>query len=231
MKDIFGKAIFVIVILGIVVWVFSSKTGKEQSKVENEKLETKQHGETKQHDETKNIVSVMIAKHNAVADWRKSLGKKKRSLFDHIYTIEIQDALIKTDGRPILFFGGANDIVRKDDKYTVYFNNWLGSLIGADVHFILECTPDQINKIMSQSTDFFGNYAVISQIREVKKVRFQLTAQSLDSEEVDVDFAPSNVFMATGRCLDLVFVGDYEPIKLKGEQNDKEIGNIKGKNE
>ena len=219
MKDIVGKTIFAIVILGIVVWVFSSKTGEKQSKVENEKFETKQHGETKQHDETKNIVSAMIAKHNAVADWRKSLGKK--GMLDYAYTIEIQDSLIKTDGRPILFFGGANDIVRKNDKYMVYFSNWDGPLTCADVHFILDCTPDQINKIMSQPTDFLENYAVISQIGGVKKVRFQLAAKAYDSEEVDVDFTPSNVFMATGRCLDLVFVGDYEPKKLKGGQDNR----------
>ena len=193
--------------LGIVLWVLSSKITEKRSKIEKEKLETKQHVETK------NIVSAMIAKHNAVADWRKSLGEK--GMLDYAYTIEIQDALIKTDGRPILFFGGANDIVRKNDKYMVYFSNWDGPLTCADVHFILDCTPDQINKIMSQPTDFLENYAVISQIGGVKKVRLQLTAKShdseeVDSEEVDVDFAPSNVFMATGRCLDLVFVGDYD---------------------
>ncbi len=210
MKNLVGKAIFAIVILGIVFWVFSSKTTEKQSKIEKEKLETKQHVETK------NIVSAMIAKHNAVADWRKCFGEKGISLLDHTYTIEIQDALIKTDGRPILFFGSVNDIVRKDDNFVVYFSNLFDDLLGswspANVRFVLECTALQVDKILKKPTEKFNfnnNFAVIAQITEVKKNRFQLTADPSGNENIDIRFAPSNVFMATGNCLDLVFVGDY----------------------
>lgn len=201
MKKTLGKAAFLIVLLIIAFWFISIGTTEKRSKLKEQKLETEK------NIQTKNIVSGMIAKHNAITDWRKGLGREQPISLEHAYTIEVEDALIKTNGRPILFFGGINDIVSKEDKYLVYFSNWFDSITSADVHFILDCTPDQVNKIRSQPTELFENWAVISQITEVKRIRFDLIAESSSSDEVRVAFAPSNVFIAKGHCLDLVFVG------------------------
>jgi hypothetical protein len=58
------------------------------------------------------------------------------------------------------------------------------------------------------------DYAVIAEISQIKKVEFQLKGYSegYDSEgypEVRLDPEPSsNAFIAKGKCLDLLFVGE-----------------------
>ncbi len=223
MKDLFWKAIFAIVILGIAVWVFSNKTDEKQSKVKKEKLETKQ------YIETKNIVSEMIDKHNAITNWDKSFNSSDSiSLFaiNSAYSVEVEDALINTTGQPILFFARISDIARKDGNYVIYFSRLSGTMLGAyspaNITYVLECTALQVDKILKMPRDKFdfkSNFAVIAQVTEVKKNRFQLDVVPSGGETVDIQFAPSNIFIATGNCLDLVFVGDYKPINSLGVNN------------
>ena len=73
---------------------------------------------------------------------------------------------------------------------------------------------------MKQSIESDLNYAVITQISGVRKVSLELTAHadrliSYDDEysfEVDIssNLEPCDIFVATGRCLDLLFVEYYE---------------------
>lgn len=210
MKKILMRVLIVLVLLALAFWFISSKVNEKKSRAEKQKLETAKRSETK------NFVSTMAAEHNAVVEWGQALDKEGglSFRFNPTYTIEVEEALISTDNRPILFFAGIDDIVKKGDKYLVYFgnNNWLSNYSSADIKFVLDCTPDQVKKIMSQPTKQLENYAVISQIMEVKKVGFQLTASSSVYEEVNVELEPSNVFIATGHCLDLAFVGYYQQI-------------------
>ena len=203
---------------------FKLKSG--QLKTEKQKLETEKSIETKK------IVSTMVAEHNAVVEWRQALDKEGGLWLDSTYTIEAEEALIRTDSRPILFFGGINDIVKKGDKYMVYFGDkkWFNFLSSADIQFVLECTAQQVDKIMSESKkSFVDRFAVVAKISEVGKVRFQLTASSSGYEEIDVELEPSNVFIATGHCLDLVFVGDYELVDFLGVYSDGEVNKEKSK--
>jgi len=64
------------------------------------------------------------------------------------------------------------------------------------------------------------NYAVIAQISGVRKVSLELTAHAervssyYDEYSFEVDISsnlgPSNIFIASDRCLDLLFVDYYE---------------------
>lgn len=175
-------------------------------------------------------VQELCSKYNAVTNWRQN--SDANDLFQEMYTIQVEDALIRTDNRPILFYGSVKDIVRESDKYLVYFGSGglaqLLSLSGSgldsilnllypEIYFVLNCTPDQVEKILLKSAGYFEYYAVIAKIGEVKKVRFKLSADVGEHEE-DVSVyikSSSNVFIAKGKCLDLLFVGD-EP-EEKGE--------------
>ena len=161
-------------------------------------------------------VKELCSKYNAVTDWKQRIGKKEFG--EHTYTIEVEDALIRTDGRPILFNYGVYDIVRESDNYLVYFSvfstikamnhaiaSGLDFFLSCDVHFVLDCTADQVKQIINHPT---GCYAVIAQISEVEKVRFKLEGYSGKYEDVGVDLGTSDVFMAKGKCLDLLLVAD-----------------------
>lgn len=155
-------------------------------------------------------VQELCSKYNAVTDWKQRIGKK--GFGEHTYTIEVKDALIRTDGRPILFTYPVYDIVRESDKYLVCFSvsmldaifsgvvSDIDFFLSCDVHFVLDCTADQVKQIMNHSA---GCYAVIAQISEVEKVRFELSSGD-SGEKVRVE--TSDVFMAKGKCLDLLLV-------------------------
>jgi len=164
-------------------------------------------------------VQELCSKYNAVADWKQRIGKK--GFGEHTYTIEIEDALIRTEGRPILFTYPVYDIVRESDKYLVYFSvgstmesifhavaSGLDFFLSCDVHFVLDCTSDQVKQIINHPA---GRYAVIAQISEVEKIRFELSSGE-SGEKVHVE--TSDVFMAKGKCLELLLVAD----KPKEEQ-------------
>ena len=66
----------------------------------------------------KQAVSDMVKKHNAITDWEKNLNTYRS------YTIQVEDALIRSDNRPILFFGRVNDIAKKANKYFIHFSKF-----------------------------------------------------------------------------------------------------------
>jgi hypothetical protein len=61
--------------------------------------------------EIKQKVQQLCSRHNAVADWKESRVK---------YTVEMEEVLVGTDGRPVLLFASVQDIVRESEKYTLY---------------------------------------------------------------------------------------------------------------
>ncbi len=196
-----GKIAFGLILLAIAYWLLSSTISDKRVEAE------KQESETEKRLQIEKSVADMVDKHNAITDWKQDFDKKGLGLFEPTYTVEVEDALIRTDDRPIIFFAAVSDVVRETNKYSIHFRNWYGALLSADIHFILDCAPNQIKEIMLHRTGLFEKYAVIARVSEVKKVKLKATT-STNSDEVILE--PSNVFMAKGHCLDLIFVGNYE---------------------
>jgi len=168
-------------------------SGVSESKEEKSSLATVKTQNVTSKLQIRQNIKDLALKHNAVIDWKKSLGEKGSYGLYHTYTIEVEDALIRTDDRPILFFGSVNDIVRKDDSFIVYFSNWFNDLLGlyssANIRLVLESTDLQVDEILKKPTDkfsFSNNFAIIAQITEVEKIRFQLTAGSSGNENIDI---------------------------------------------
>jgi len=156
-------------------------------------------------------VQELCSKYNAITNWKQQLGKN--GFYGHTFTIEVEDALIRTEGRPILFYGTVNDIVRESDKYLVYFGFGFAAilrdtyyLLNEKVFFVLDCTQEQVEQITNNPAGIYDEYAVIAQISQVEKVRFELKSNAMSDEDVSVDLEPSDVFMAKGKCLDLLFI-------------------------
>jgi hypothetical protein len=202
-------------------------------KSETETRAKKHKAKTEKQIQTEKMLQDLVKKHSAIVDWRQNIDQKNLGPFSPpIYTIQVEDALVRADDRPVMFIAKIEDIVRRDDKYLVNFSvsRMLNMYSNPYVRFILHCTQEQVNHIMNNHNGnnesfFLDHYAAIANISGVSKVSLQLTAGadrviSHDGEEFDVDIStsiePSNIFVATGQCVDLLFVGDMAPNKYLG---------------
>jgi len=182
------KLIVLIITFGcFIVLSCSDRSEKEKIKLmEKSKLES----------EIGKKMIEMVKHYNAVIDWEKTIESGK--FFSLPLTLEVQNALIREDKRPVLFSASIQDIEKSGNEYIISFDRW-ESFQGL---FILKCSELQVQKILNQPKEtIYDNYSIIASISNVKKKRFSLTSSS--SGEY------SEVLIAKGDCLDLMFIGDY----------------------
>lgn len=155
----------------------------------------------------KQAVSDMAEKHNAITDWEKNLDKHS------LYTIQVEDVLIRSDNRPILFFGRVDDITKKANKYFLHFKKMLSPWI----YFVLECNEEQVENILHNKDSTF--YAVAARISSIQRPEFE--------------FEHYHAFIANGLCIDLLPAKYYLPsptpppepgVKFKPPPPEEEIG-------
>lgn len=153
---------------------------------------------------TKEGISAMVAKHNAVQVPSDRLWG---------YTIEVQEAIVRGDGRPVLVYASVYDITKRDGKYIVDFRHLPWPSVSGP-RFILECSADQVEPIIHRrrseslrerfSSSMMPDwYAVIASFSHVGKPKFCVEAEPAFDEEARVVMGVPDVVIATGRCLDL----------------------------
>jgi len=210
------KLLLVVLILFMALIGCDSDSPNEttQSKKEKKRAEKKRR--------TTHQVQELCSKYNAVTNWDKDFYDDNFSF----YTLDVQKALIRVDGRPVLIFAGVEDVIKRVNKYSVrFFAYYPPTLRSLDL--ILDCTSNQVDKIVSHppSSSLFrlDDYAVIAQISEVEKLKFALRAYAQGYDYAEVDVEAPNRFIATGSCLDLIFVGDYssQDFSQKKEKQDE----------
>lgn len=202
MKSRVTKLLAVTIVLAIGAWIFFSRQSKiEDEKVEEERLQTEQKLRIQM------AISDMTRKFNAVTDWKNVFEKKDDMLWTPIYTIQVQQALLETQHRPILFHASLDDVFKQGDQYLARFVSW--SYFPMVFHFELECTSEQAKRLIKNPTEMFANdYAIIAHIRNVCKPTFAVKPYPTGNEEAEVEIETSDVFLATGECLDFLYVGD-----------------------
>ena len=214
MKDFLKIAVWVVIIGGIGVWWFSVK----HNTVKNEKAQEAK-SEYEQEEKQKTITQ-FSNKYNAVSDWSELLSKK--SATSPILTMEIEDALLRKDNRPILLRVTLDDVERKENKYLAYFSADF-SVDFTSLKFILDCNDEQIKKITQRQLRLSDEYAVIAEIQKIRKITFESAVEDKDGEESGTYIM--DTLIATGKCLDLLFsgpfVGSYDYLDLypKDEEN------------
>ncbi|MEA2006253.1 MAG: hypothetical protein U9O50_08380 [Acidobacteriota bacterium] len=210
MKDFIQKIRLIILIITLGCLVILSSCG------ESKKEEKKQMEKVKRKTEIVKRITEMAKIYNAVIDWEKDLRPK--NFLRNVFTVEVQRALVRENNRPVLFIAGVQDIEKRGDEYIVYFDRWAGyysinleSLeANLPILFIIKCTEEQAQRILNQPNEIlFENYSVIASISDVHKMRFSLTPYSLGEHEANIEIDSSEVFIAKGNCLDLLFIGDF----------------------
>jgi hypothetical protein len=130
----------------------------------------------------------LAGRYNAITNW-----KAKFEDVDEIYVADVQDALIRKDGRPLLVSVEVIDIVKAEDKNIVHFRETNSD--DPDTRFILECSSEQI-KTITEHRDEFTEFAVVASIASVRRA---------NKEDVHEDSDPLDTFIATGTSLDLQY--------------------------
>ena len=110
-----------------------------------------------------------------------------------LYTADLEAKLVRTDGRPILFYGRLLDIETGSEGYVVRFKSRPRLL--AEVDFSLACGSEQAAELLKHRADSFSVYAVIARIGDVR----------VDEGHPKEEF--EKVFLATGRCVGVMPTG------------------------
>lgn len=210
MKSTAIKALIIIIAIAVGVYVVLNMVTSKRSKVEVEKINAMKKLKIEQD------ISEMVDKYDAVTDWESIFDEK--NTFKPVYTIQIQDALLKTNGRPILFYASVVDILRRDNQHIVLFENWAWLdvepwfTLKPTIYFELQCNEELTKKLLDTPLTLpplFGagsKLAVVAQIEEVRKHEFALKAYPRGDEEVEIDVEASDIFIAIGKCLDFLYV-------------------------
>ncbi len=203
MKKFITIMVLVIIVIGTGIWIRSSRISS------NKVVKIKKETEIKKYSEIEQSIDMMILKYNAIVNWHQTLNDT--ILFPKVYTIQLEHEMIRPDARPILFFATVDDIVKLEGKYYMYLKDETYDIINHTIYYVLECDSNHINKIINNeatSFDIFNQYGVISLITLVQKPILGITSNPINDMNAELSIESSNVLIAKGRCLDLMYVGD-----------------------
>jgi len=109
-------------------------------------------------------------------------------------------------------------ISKKDGEYYIRFATDI--LSRTKIYFVLKCNYEEITEILNRLNKnletyydimmfgFLSDYVVVAQIDDIKKTTLQITGYSEGEEEVSLEYVPADTFIATGKCIDLSYIGE-----------------------
>lgn len=144
-----------------------------------------------------NVISNFAKKYNAVIDWNKYIKLKQVGIEigkNNVFSIELENALINTGNRPVLFYSYLFDIEKENKVHIVVFNNWVGDFSTKNAWpkyiFRLKCTQEQITRLLNSLDKpdklFSSKYVVIAKIDKVS--RYSDSKAIFKVEGILVDF-------------------------------------------
>jgi len=167
-----------------------------------------------------NLQKQLANKYGALTNWNKDIR----------YTIQLQDLLVKS-GKPVLFTGFVDDVFVKEGQYYIRF--LAGGLYSFDyseesqICFVLRSDSRKASKIMNRLKDriskgdtelslselswlksLYWQYAVVAKIENVTRPVLQISGYRGDEPaEVEFEYKPSDIFVASGSCIDFIYIG------------------------
>lgn len=156
--------------------------------------------------EVRSRIADFARKYNAVTNWQQRLDGTL------VFSVDVEEALIDQTNSPVLFLGIVDDMVRRDGKNYLHFQNW--NTAGPDIQWVLESTDKLSTTIRQHTKETFPVYvyAVVARISSIKKTSTETedmdaTANPLLTESQRISMS-SRTFVATGQCVDVLTLGD-----------------------
>ena len=154
-------------------------------------------------------VATLASRHGADAEWEKPFTTQRLGA----YTYELQRALIKTDGRPVILTGALDDIIAvAGDQYEIRGRQSLP--VGPTLYFSLRCGTDRISVLLGRTPellDAIAEYAIAARIARISKPMFKGSAQFGTDDQVNVPevvVEPGDIVIGAGECLEVVRLDD-----------------------
>jgi len=189
-------ALFFVDIIQIKSWFGELAEDKKEHK-------TNQAQTAKIKQENKEAINNLALKHDAIVDWdKKLLGENSEvsQWYKDVFTIEIQKALMHTQGKPVVLIGRIIDIFLSGKKTIVRIesNSWPPS-----IYYELVCNDELISRILKIQNSRYpsskGELAIIANITEVKNIRY---GAKVSHESVYIE--SDTVLSAHGDGVDLI---------------------------
>jgi hypothetical protein len=174
---------------------------EKKPKESAQKSVAKESAELERRVQANSAIAAIVKRNDAVVQWERELDET-----GGIYTMHLQSVLIRSDKRPILFFGFINDIVKRGDKFLADFDVFPHAYLN-EGRFTIECTSNQVNQITSQGASPYDEYAVVALVSSVSRPKYKVRAKPLSENEAEIELDSPDTFLASGRCLALVHVG------------------------
>ncbi len=185
MNSIATKVLFAVIVLALAGWW-------AHDKFQNSKIE--KHQEERQQ-QSRDTVVATAKRYGAIIDWEERLK-------DSAFSIQVEDAILPEDGKPIVVDGFIEDVARHNDQYYLYINDWRTG--GNTISFVLECDPATARHVIEKNGSF-GSVSVIAQITSVEKAQLALRSGVKTTEDpVPIEIDSSSLFIARGKCLEVV---------------------------
>lgn len=158
-------------------------------------------------------IASLAAEHNAVTNWQSRFDEEGMKLEDghrSVYTADIREAVLRTNGQPLLVIGYVFEVTKDGDTATL----GVTAYEYPDMNFVLRCTTTQADLVLKQPTDDGEFFAVIANVISVSRPGFETDAWVEEDEDdvyAEVIVEPGDQYMLHGRCLDLMYLGEYDP--------------------
>lgn len=160
--------------------------------------------ERKARAEVQARMAELSSKYGADAEWQKPFDKPDRLFF---YTVELQRALIRKDRRPLIFVAMVDDVfVEADGRYVLQARLTVG--LDREVHLELRCGEQELRALLDRTPEILEEFAVVARIQEVRKPLLQAAAHTGgEGSTPEIVLEPSQVLLASGECLDAIYLG------------------------
>jgi len=152
-------------------------------------------------DEMNRAIEDMASRHRAVIDWDKKLS------FEPPFSIDYQQAFLRTDGRPLLVKIKVEDVELVHGRYGITASI-PDSYSDFPVELHLECPPDIANRILAAQNGYERErWAVVVHITSVRRRdcgyrEFTINIYSEGDNDFSFDFTAGALFEATGNVID-----------------------------
>jgi len=189
MKPKLQTAVFILIVLAMLGWLGYYLISKHRVERELEQQRVKRHAQMTA------TIGALSRHYGAITGWEEGFLNTERD----ISSLEVEDALVNTGGKPILISKPIHDVARHGDRYFLYVHGQESTF-----RFILECDPETARRVAKNPAGF-SHYAIIARIDSVEKTDTRLKFQDEPEEDgPPIDAETSDLFFARGRCLDLI---------------------------
>ena len=121
------------------------------SRIEHKTWEAKR---AKKDNDNDAKIRALAARYDAVIEW----NDKTSTQFYGPYSLEIEDMIVNTGGKPIIVDDYLDDVARHGDKYYLYFDSTRqGSFT---IRFELECSLEVARRVVTKGENIY-NYAAV----------------------------------------------------------------------